>query len=89
MSPERSSASLASLRGRLAALSLHSQYDSRVLTQPARDRFLERFEDEVDPERRLSEKERMRRASSALKAHMTKLAYLSAKARAARKGSGA
>lgn len=72
------------LRARLAAYSLHSKVDSRRHTQAARDGFIRRFEDEVDPERILSEQERQKRAERALKAHMTRLALKSARAR--RKG---
>lgn len=69
------------LRARLAAHALHSQYDSRDLTAPARSAFLKRFEDEVDPDRILSEDERQRRAAHARKAHMHRLALKSAQAR--------
>jgi hypothetical protein len=68
-----------SLRSRIAA---HTRWahegDRRQATQPARDRFLARFEDEVDPERKLSPAERQRRAESARRAHMLGLARKSA-----------
>lgn len=76
-----------SLRARIAAYSLHSQVDSREHTKPARKAFLERFYNEVDPNRELSEAERERRAEAARKAYFTRLAYKSARAR--RKGGGA
>ncbi len=70
-----------SQRSRLAAHVLHSKYDSRELTRPARDKFNQRFLDEVDPERVLSEAERQRRAEHARKAYFTGLALKSAVAR--------
>lgn len=69
------------MRARLAAHTLHSQYDSRDLTANARAKFLERFVDQVDPDRTLPEAERLRRAESARKAYFTQLAYKSARAR--------
>lgn len=50
-------------------------------TRPARERFLARFEDEVDPHRELAPEERRRRAEHAKRAHMLRLAKLSAAAR--------
>lgn len=70
-----------SLRARLGAHALHAKHDSRELTAPARAAFLARFEDEVDPERVLSEPERKRRAEHARRAHMTRLSFASARAR--------
>ncbi len=72
---------------RMGAHALHSRYDSRVISQPARDKFMARFEDEVDPDRVLSEAERQRRASHAKKLYFTRLALASARAR--RKGGAA
>ena len=74
-----------SLVSTIGAHALHSQYDSRELTANARAKFDQRFLDEVDPERVLPEPERARRADHARKAYFAKLAYMSAKARAARK----
>jgi hypothetical protein len=71
-----------SQRARLAAYRLHAKYDSRETTAPARAAFLARFLTEVDPAGVLPEKERQRRAECARKAYFTKLALLSAKARA-------
>ncbi len=70
-----------SLRGRIGALRLHATHDSRQLTAKARERFLSRFEREVDPEGVLSEAERARRAEYARKAYFAQLALKSAKAR--------
>jgi len=69
------------LRARLAAYALHSQVDSREHLKPARRGFIERFERQVDPDGVLAPAERQRRATAALKAHMTTLALKSAKAR--------
>jgi hypothetical protein len=65
----------------LAAYSLHACRDARETTQAARDAFLRRFEDQVDPDRTLPADERQRRATAALKAHMTRLSYRSARSR--------
>jgi hypothetical protein len=67
---------------RMGAHALHSRYDSRVMSQPARDAFMARFEDEVDPDGILPEAERKRRAEHAKKLYFTRLAHKSAKARA-------
>jgi hypothetical protein len=66
---------------------MHSRNDSKVVSQPARDAFMAKFEDEVDPERILPEEERARRAIHALKAYMAQLSLKSAKARRSRKAS--
>ena len=79
--PETLSPSERSLRARLAAHTLHSTRDPREHTAPARKAFLDRFLVEVDPEGVLTPEERRRRAQSALKAHMTRLALQSARAR--------
>lgn len=55
--------------------------DRRARTQPARDKFLERFEREVDPEMKLPPKERRQRAEHAKRAYMLRLAKRSARAR--------
>lgn len=71
------------MRAKLAAHARWAQTGDRVSqTQPARDAFMRRFEDQVDPDRTLPTAERARRAESAMKAHMTSLAI---KARRARK----
>jgi hypothetical protein len=74
-----------SRRGRIGAHALHSRYDSRELTRPAREAFLSKFEREVDPDSTLSPEERLRRADHARRAHMARIARLSAIARRARK----
>jgi hypothetical protein len=72
-----------SLRARMAA---HSSWartpDPAARTAPARQAALARFEREVDPGNVLPPKERQRRAASARRAYFTRLAMLSAKARA-------
>ncbi|MDP8955692.1 MAG: hypothetical protein M3N24_01840 [Actinomycetota bacterium] len=82
--PTSDPSSKARLRGRIGALSIHARYDSKALTAKARERFLERFLDEVDPKRELPEKERLRRAASARRAYFARLALRSANARARR-----
>ena len=67
--------------GRIGAYVTHGRYDSREITQPARDGFLRRFLEEADPDGRLSPAERHRRAESLLKGHMARLALRSAQAR--------
>jgi hypothetical protein len=78
-----------SLRARLAAHTMHATHDSREITKPARDAFLARFEREVDPDGKLPEAERRRRAEQAKRAYFTRLAFQSAKARRARAGGDA
>jgi hypothetical protein len=55
--------------------------DRSARTAPGRRAFMERFYDEVDPERVLPEAERELRAQSARKAYFSRLAMKSAKAR--------
>lgn len=74
------------LRAKLGAFSLHAAHDPRETTAKARRTFLAKFEAQVDPDRTLPEPERLRRADAARKAHMTRLAMASAKARAQRRG---
>ena len=51
-----------SLRGRIGAHTLHATRDPRQTTSNARQAFLKRFEDQVDPEGTLSPEERAQRA---------------------------
>jgi hypothetical protein len=55
--------------------------DRRARTQPGRDKFLERFEREVDPHGTLPPHERRQRAEHAKRAYMLRLAKRSALAR--------
>ena len=73
------------LRGRIGAYSLHALYDPRITTAAARSAFNDRFYRDVDPDGVLPEGERQRRAQAAKKAYFSRLAYLSAKARAKRR----
>ena len=71
-----------SLRGRLAAHSLHARIADPVAhTAPARKAALERFERQVDPDGSLPPAERARRAEHARKAYFLGLALKSAQAR--------
>ena len=86
LSPEQRS-----LRSRMAA---HTSWartaDPTERTRPAREAFMRRFEDQVDPERKLSQAERRRRAEQARKAHFIELALRSSRVRqmGARNGHG-
>ncbi len=86
MTRDRLSPAERSLRGRMGAYALHARYDPRQTTAAARDAFLRRFLDEVDPDRVLPEPERLRRAAAARKAYFTRLAYLSSRRRRRRQG---
>ena len=70
-----------SARARIAALSIHAQ--GKTNTSRARATFLARFEASVDPERRLSDRDRNIRAELARKAYFAKLARRSAEKRRA------
>jgi hypothetical protein len=72
------------IRARLGAFALHAQRDPHETTAAGRAAFLQKFLDEVDPNRELPETERLRRAESARKAYMAKLALASARARGAK-----
>ena len=76
------SADMAS-RGRIGGYARAAKYTPDELTGKARAGFLQRFMPQ-DPD--LSLEERQRRANTALKAHMARLARLSALKRRARKG---
>jgi hypothetical protein len=70
------------MAGRAGALKSWSNTSDRSeRTKPARDKFLERFEREVDPDGKLPEKERTKRALYARRAWMTELARKSAQVR--------
>jgi hypothetical protein len=56
----------------------------RSYSKPARRAFNQRFLDQVDPDHRLPDRERHRRAESARRAYFTRLAYLSARSRRSR-----
>jgi hypothetical protein len=70
------------LRSRIAAAERWAhEPDRQEATRPARDAFLAKFEDQVDPDRKLPPAERQRRAEHARRAHMLRLAKRSAHAR--------
>jgi hypothetical protein len=72
-------------RARLAALVQWSKTEDWVArSQPARDGFNRKFEDQVDPERRLPEAQRLKMAEAARRAHFSRLGRASGKARAKR-----
>jgi hypothetical protein len=68
-------------RGRIGGFRNAALNDPKQYTQAARRGFWTRFLNEVDPERTLPVAERERRAQAALRAHMTRLAYKSARKR--------
>lgn len=79
-----------SLAGKIAAHTRWSRVDDRsAATAPARRAFMERFEDQVDPQRILSPDERARRAESARQAYFAELALKSAQARRRRREAAA
>ena len=62
------------INARIAAeISWARTTDRSARTRPARQAFLCRFENEVDPDRKLPPDERARRANHALRAHMLRL----------------
>lgn len=76
------------LAGRIGAHKSWANTEDRAArTAPAREAFNRRFEDEVDPDRKLDPAERARRSESARKAYYAGLALKSAQARR-RRGDG-
>lgn len=71
------------LHAKMAAHILHAKGGTN--TGPARAKFDQRFEDEVDPERALPEDERLRRAAHARKAYFTRLSLQAAQSRRIRR----
>ena len=77
------------LRAKIAAhISWATTTDRIARTEPGRQGMLRKFANQVDPEQRLPEPERMKRAENLRKAHMQRLAFQSAKARRLRKETG-
>lgn len=72
------------MRARMGAYALHSKHDSRETTKAGREAFLARFEREVDPDGRLPERERKRRAQAAMRAYMSGLAFKRSRSRSRR-----
>lgn len=73
------------LRARLGGLSRAAKYDGVEVTKPARDAFRKSFEDLVDPDRKLPEDERKRRAVAARHAHYVALSFKASMARSRKK----
>ena len=67
-----------------AEISWSRTRDRSARTRPARDKFLERFEREVDPDGTLPAEERRRRAEHAKRAYMLRLAKRAVAARKTR-----
>ena len=90
MSNEQLTPELRALRSRIGA---HAKWakepDRSAATARARKAQLDRFDKQVDPDGVLTPQERAKRAESARKEYYTRLAYLSAQARRARKGGAA
>jgi hypothetical protein len=70
------------LAGRIGGLQLHATHDSKQATESARAAFKARFFNQTDPALPLPE--RLKRADYLLRAHMTRLAMASLKARRAK-----
>jgi len=62
--------------------------DPVARTAAARQRFLSRFEREVDPEGKLPDEERLRRAEHAKRAYFAELALRSSRTRSRKGGRG-
>ena len=77
-----------SQRGRIGAYALHATHDPKETTKKAREAFLAKFFNEVDPDRILDPDERERRAFYARKAYFARLALKSAQARRRRFDNG-
>jgi len=77
------------MRGRIGAYRRWAATDDRTAaTAPARSAFLRRFEVEVDPDERLTEPERARRAYFAMRAYMADLSRRRVRSRRRTEGSG-
>lgn len=76
-----------SQRARAAAHHRWASADPATESAAARDRLLERFRRQADPDSTLDEAERERRAGHLLKAHMADLTRRSIKARRLKKAS--
>lgn len=74
------------LMGRLGAFTMHSKYNAKELTKPARAAAWKRYLDMVDPERKLTPEDRDARATAARHAQMIRMSQKSQAARRAKKG---
>lgn len=66
---------------RAGGLAVHAKYGTDAIVARARAGFMEKFLREVDPDNRLPEPERHRRAHMALRAYMNKLSVKAIQAR--------
>lgn len=66
---------------------MHAKNDPKATTAKARATFLSKFEREVDPDGTLAPAERARRAEHAKRAHFTRLALASSRARSRKRAS--
>lgn len=69
-------------RAAIAACAMHERYDARDTTAAARAKFLDGWQERVDPRHEFADEVRQRLAQKALRAHMRGLALRSAQARA-------
>lgn len=76
------------LRAKLAAHASHKNHSGSDRVKAANDARFQKYVDQVDPHRKLPEAERLRRAKQAEKEEMTRLAFLSSKARSQRAKAG-
>lgn len=76
-------------RARIAALARWSKENPVEAAAKGQTGLLAKFLREVDPDEKLPETERYRRAEAARQAHMARLAFASSKARAARRDGAA
>ena len=80
--PKNKTPAQRTMQARAAAHAKWAKHDPVKGTAAARKAFLKKFIDQVDPDRVLPEKERMRRAESARKAYFARLSLNSSLARA-------
>jgi len=75
-------------RAQIAKIASHASWaqtpDRSARTAPAREALMRKFEDQVDPDRKLPPQERAVRAESARRAHFQRMALKSAQARRAK-----
>lgn len=76
------------LRAQKGGFAKSARTDPAKGTAAARAGFLRKFEDQVDPDRKLPQAERLRRAEAARRAHMTDLALASVRSRRAKSRKG-
>ena len=69
-------------RAAIAAYAMHARYDARDTTAAARAKFLDGWQERVDPRHELADEVRHQLGQKALRAHMRSLALRSAQARA-------